>query len=161
MQQFLASFTNHDNSWYKAERISRAKLQARYPTAKRFRVTDGNIAAIDFGTTYCSLAFATLANASSAALEEADISTMKLNEYYERVPTSILLKASISEAVAHNTQEDNSDDTTPSVTCPYEVYSFGYDAMKHHNNLNAVERSEYLYFERFKMSLQHDEVSLV
>ena len=50
---------------YKPERISRKDLLKKYPDASRFRKTDGNIAAIDFGTTFCSLAFTTEGDASS------------------------------------------------------------------------------------------------
>ena len=52
--------TSGDMDWYKADRISRSKHEEKYPTACRFSKTDGNIAAIDFGTTFCSLAFATV-----------------------------------------------------------------------------------------------------
>ena len=52
----LTLLMNREDTWYKADRISRAKLQLKYPDASRFGKTDGNVAAIDFGTTFCSLA---------------------------------------------------------------------------------------------------------
>ena len=67
-----------------ASRISRAALQQRYPDARRFRKTDGNVALVDFGTTFCSLALSTAGN--------TEITVLPLNTGYSRVPTAILLK---------------------------------------------------------------------
>ena len=141
------------DDWYKAERISRRKLEEKYPTACRFRKTDGNIAAIDFGTTFCSLAFATVGNPELIVdMERVEINTMQLNKYHPRVPTAILLKE------AKSADRDSEDDPV-SKTCEYEVVAFGYEAVKRHSALKPIERSEYLYFERFKMTLQQDEVT--
>lgn len=140
------------DDWYKAERISRRKLEEKYPTACRFRKTDGNIAAIDFGTTFCSLAFATVGDPELVNMQSVEINSLKLNNYYPRVPTAILLKEAKSVV-------RDSDDDPVSKTCDYEVVAFGYEAVHRHGALKPIERSEYLYFERFKMTLQQDEVT--
>ena len=143
------------DDWHKAERISRRKLEEKYPTACRFRKTDGNIAAIDFGTTFCTLAFATVGDPDLVVtVQQVEINTLKLNKYYSRVPTAILLKEAKSAV-------RDSDDDPVSKTCDYEVVAFGYDAVSRHSALKPKERSEYLYFERFKMTLQQDEVHTI
>ena len=155
-----------DEKWYKAERISRKALQEKYPNASRFRKTDGNIAAIDFGTTFCSLAFVTGIEVPSAgesanghptaADNQGDaVSTIRLNKYFARVPTAILLKES-------TTAISSRDDSIPSGisrTCDYEIVAFGYDAMTKLCDIRPNQRANYLYFERFKMKLQQDKVS--
>ena len=148
-----------DDNWYKAERISRKDLQKKYPDASRFRKTDGNIAAIDFGTTFCSLAFTTEGDTSAAKGDTgAMISTLRLggsvHGYLARVPTAILLKKSTSAS--------SRDDLLPiSRTCDYDVVAFGYEAMQMLCSVRPSQRAEYLYFERFKMTLQQDEVKLL
>ena len=143
---------NKEGDWYKADRISRAELQQKYPDASRFSKTDGNIAAIDFGTTFCSLAFATVGNPDLVDMRSVEINTVRLNGYYTRVPTVILLRE------LDSTSSASCDDLPVSRTCDYEVVSFGYDAMTQLSSLKAGQRSKYLYFERFKMALQQDEV---
>ena len=144
---------------YKPERISRKDLLKKYPDASRFRKTDGNIAAIDFGTTFCSLAFTTEGDASTVKGDNgALISTLMLGEsvhgYLARVPTAILLKKSASAS--------SRDDLLPvSRTCEYTVVAFGYEAMQMLCSVRRSQRAEYLYFERFKMMLQQDEVKLL
>lgn len=128
------------DSWYKAERIHRSELAKRYGNAGRFRESSGNIAAIDFGTTFCSLAYTTPGD---------KISTLKLEEYYPRVPSAILLKEKEQSSV-----ETSQVAKTPS----YEVVCFGYEAQEQHSKIRPSERTRHLYFERFKMTLQHDEV---
>ena len=135
----------------KAERIKRASLIERYgQQAGRFRETTGNVAAIDFGTTFCSVAYTTVVTGYDG------ITTLKLNQYHSRVPTAILLKQSGSNSI----QNFNADDPVIRSSV-YEVESFGYEAQEQHAKLRASERHNYLYFERFKMSLQQDEVSHV
>ena len=95
-----------------------------------FRVQSENIAAIDFGTTNCSVAYITVVNRP-----EEGPRRLPLNTTYHRVPTVILFRP------------DGSID------------SFGYDARAHYLNLDDEERLEYAYFEQIKMTLQHDEVS--
>ena len=155
VELFLTLLMNREDNWYKADRISRAELQQKYPDASRFSKTDGNIAAIDFGTTFCSLAFATVGNPDLVDTRSVEINTMRLNGYYTRVPTVILLRE------LDSTRSVSCDDLPVSRTCDYEVVSFGYDAMKQLSSLKVSQRSKYLYFERFKMTLQQDEVRSV
>ena len=135
--------------WHKADRISREELQQKYPDASQFSKTDGNVAAIDFGTTFCSLAFATVRNPDLVDTRSVEINTMRLNGYYTRVPAVILLQE------LEWTSSASCGDLPMSRTCNYEVVSFGYDAMTQLCSLRASQRSKYLYFERFK---QRDEV---
>ena len=156
--------------WHKADRIPREELQQKYPDASRFSKTDGNVAAIDFGTTFCSLAFTMARNPDLVDMRSVEINTVKLNGYYTRVPTVILLRelGSTSSAYWHNLPVTcdyemvsfryDADDLPVSRTCNYEVVSFGYEAMTELSLLKASQRSKYLYFERFKMTLQQDEV---
>ena len=138
--------------WHKADRISREELQQKYPDASQFSKTDGNVAAIDFGTTFCSLAFAMIRNPDLVDTRSVEINTVRLNGYYTRVPAVILLRELEWTSFA------SCGDLPMSRTCKYEVVSFGYDAMTQLCSLRASQRSKYLYFERFKMTLQQDEV---
>ena len=97
-----------------------------------FRVHSGNIAAIDFGTTNCSVAYITVVDGT-----EKGPWPLPLNSTYYRVPTAILFKP------------DGSID------------SFGYDARTEYQaNLANEDRLKYAYFEQVKMNLQHDKVLL-
>ena len=87
-----------------------------------------NIAAIDFGTTNCSVAYTTVGSRS----EKPQI--LPLNNTHYRVPVAILFKT---------------DGT---------IDSFGYDARKEYFNLDDKDRLDYAYFEQIKMNLQHDKV---
>ena len=93
-----------------------------------FRKDTENIAAIDFGTTNCSVAYTTVENKQEGPLR------LTLNTAYYRVPTAILFKP------------DGSID------------SFGHDARAEYLNLDDDERLEHADFEQFKMTLQHDKV---
>ena len=158
LQLLLGLLMNRSSGdWYKADRISRAELKDKYPTACRFSKTDGNIAAIDFGTTFCSLAFVTVDSTTVAAdnLNSVEINTIPLNKVYPRVPTAILLK----EKPGSHDAGCNEDDPVPK-TCDFDVVEFGYDAVTKHCMLKPTELSKYLYFERFKMTLQQDEVCM-
>ena len=140
LQILLQILSAVGNDWHSAERVHRSELAKRYGNVGRFRDSSGNIAAIDFGTTFCSLAYTTPGD---------KISTVKLNEYYARVPSAILLKE----------RELRSSATSQGAkTCSYEVVCFGYEAQEQHSKLRLRERTKHLYFERFKMTLQHDEV---
>ena len=127
------------DKWHKASRISRAVLQQKYPDASQFRKTDGNVAVIDFGTTSCSLALSTT--------ENADITPVHLNIGYSRVPNAILLKLKESDTVI-------TGEAVPTTCAEYKIAEFGYYAV----NQSVRKNSNFLYFEQFKMSLQHDEV---
>ena len=94
---------------------------------------EGNIAAIDFGTTYCSLAYTTEGDKSANCI--------KLDGYKARVPTAILLK-----------KKDVADS---SASIPCEIVAFGSNANFH---LRERDADKHLYFERVKMTLQHDRV---
>ena len=104
---------------------------ARRVTRKEsgFRIHSGNIAAIDFGTTNCSVAYTTVGSGS-----EEGPRRLPLNTTYHRVPTAILF---------------NPDGT---------INSFGYDARAEYLSLDDKDRLEYAYFEQIKMNLQHDKV---
>ena len=145
-------FKDSRNQWYKADRMSRAKLQEKYPTACRFRKTDGNIAAIDFRTTFCCLAFTVDSSTAADNLSSVEINIMPLNKVYPRVPTAILLKEKPGSRC--------NGDSTISKTCDFEVVEFGYDAVTKHCQLKPTEQSKFLYFECFKMTLQQDEVCI-
>ena len=97
-----------------------------------FRIHSGNIAAIDFGTTNCSVAFITVECGT-----EKGPRLLPLNTTYHRVPTAILFKP------------DGSID------------SFGYDACAEYLNLENEDRMKYAYFEQIKMNLQHDKVYII
>ena len=157
MDLFLTLLMNRpEDYWHKANRISRAELQQKYPDASRFSKTEGNVAAIDFGTTFCSLAFATVGNPDLVDTRSVEINTVRLNGYYTRVPTVILLHE------LESTSSASCDGDLPvSRTCDYEVVSFGYDALTQLSSLKSSQRSKYLYFERFKMTLQQDEVRFI
>lgn len=90
-----------------------------------------NIAAIDFGTKNCSLAYIT----ENDMLEiTRGVPKLPLNGTYLRVPTAVLFNPSgIVEA-------------------------FGHDARTLYTNLEDHEREEYLYFEEIKMNLHQDQV---
>ena len=96
-----------------------------------FREHSGNIAAIDFGTTNCSVAYITVGSGS-----EDSPRRLPLNTTYHRVPTAILFKPDGS------------------------IASFGYDAHAEYLNLENEDRLHYAYFEEIKMNLQHDMVIL-
>ena len=97
--------------------------------------TPEKVAAIDFGTGFCSLAY-TLKKDDEIAhipLSSADSDTA-------RVPTAILLKRT------------NPDDT-------FTVAKFGIHAQGEATQLNSKQLKDYLYFEFFKMNLFHKAVS--
>ena len=106
------------------------EVAKRVPRKKScFRVPSDNVAAIDFGTTNCSVAYRTVGSGP-----EEGPRRLPLNTTYYRVPTAVLFK--------------------PDGT----IDSFGYDARAQYLNLDDAERLEYAYFEQIKMNLQHDEV---
>ena len=108
------------------------EVAKRVPRSEaKFRVPSKNIAAIDFGTTNCSVAYIT-------ASDNPDLGPQRLplSGTYHRVPTAILFK------------HDGS------------FVSFGYEARNDYINLDDEDRPQYYYFEEIKMNLQLDEVSL-
>ena len=90
-----------------------------------------NIAAIDFGTTFVSLAYATRG--------DDKVNTFKLNSTFERVPNAILLKKVDGNKCV--------------------VEDFGFKAQDTYCKVRPRELPNYIYFERIKMLLERDEVS--
>ena len=113
------------------EPFSRATKTLRVESG--FRVTNGNIAAIDFGTTSVSLAYVTRGSEV--------INAMKIDQgtYGYRVPNAILLKI-------------DSDDSC-------RVEGFGKNAQTRYMQIRRGEHKHYIYFERIKMILKRDKVS--
>ena len=91
------------------------------------------IAAIDFGTTFVSLAYTTSG--------DDKVNTLKLHSTFERVPNAILLKK------------------VPGNKCVVE--DFGSKAQASYCKIRPSEQQNYIYFERIKMLLERDEVSTV
>ena len=91
------------------------------------------VAAIDFGTTNCSLAY---------SIDDRGDQIVRLNEYYTRVPTAIMLKRG----------QANDGGTECS------IHSFGEFAQKQYHENNKLQKDPYLFFERMKLNLQHDQV---
>ena len=94
------------------------------------------IAAIDFGTTFCSLAY-TLPN-------EDTVNFVELNQHQKRVPTAILLQ---KQTVADGTEEQ------------MMIRDFGFEAQSQTSTLLNEERPDHIYFELVKMLLYNDKVS--
>ena len=99
-----------------------------------YRVTDGNIAAIDFGTTSVSLAYTTKGDdeITSFKLDTEDKST--------RVPNVILLKKEGGRKVS--------------------VAAFGNVARSRFTLMRKNDHPNYIYFERIKMLMKREKVRL-
>ena len=95
-----------------------------------FLKTGGNIAAIDFGTTFCTLAFTTRG--------DTEVNTIKLGGVHQRVPNAILLRKGADKC---------------------RVVDFGYRAQDAYAKMRPSDRVNHIYFERMKMILERDEVS--
>ena len=111
--------------------LSRADKVPR--TDAGYRVTDGNIAAIDFGTTSVSLAFTTKGDKDVVTLP-LDIKTKST-----RTLNVILLK---KEGAG------------------IEVDAFGEYAKKKFGVIKPLEYTNYIYFERIKMLMRKERVRL-
>ena len=100
-------------------------------TEAGYRVTDGNIAAIDFGTTSVSLAYTTTG--------DKEVSTYKFGReaHSTRVPNAILLKKNGLNV---------------------KVDSFGSAAWIKFVSIVPSQYGEYIYFERIKMLLKREKV---
>jgi hypothetical protein len=96
----------------------------------RCRAAGDNIAAIDFGTSHCSLAYTTVGY-------EDGVNTLRLNGTDERVMNAMLLKKYAREC---------------------DVVEFGQNARKVYSKLRPDEKASHVYFEHIKMNLQRDEV---
>ena len=116
-------------------------VQKTLPRAKKietslreFQRSDGNIAAIDFGTTSVSLAFTTKGDQKISAL------TLDVNSKDTRVPNALLL----------DRKEDGS----------VMVQAFGHEARNKYERLRSSERESLIYFEHIKLLLKRDKVLL-
>ena len=87
-----------------------------------------NVAAIDFGTTFVSLAYIT------RGVEK--VNTFKLNSTFERVPNAILLKKVDGNKCV--------------------VEDFGFNAQDAYCKIRPSQLPNYIYFERIKMLLERD-----
>ena len=107
------------------------RAQKRENSSECFLKSNGNIAAIDFGTTSVTLAYTTHGDntVSSMILDEFKIDT--------RIPNSVLLQ-----------KEGNS----------FKVVSFGHNACNQYVKLRTRERESHVYFERIKILLKRDQV---
>ena len=113
--------------------LSRAEKIPR--TDAGYRVTDGNIAAIDFGTTSVSLAYTTKGDKKVATLilDHEDKST--------RVPNAFLLK-----------KEDDGK---------MKVEDFGSIARKKFTSMKPDDHHTHVYFERIKMLMRREKVEIL
>ena len=111
--------------------LSRADKIPR--TEAGYRVTDGNIAAIDFGTTSVSLAYTTKG--------DKDVLTLPLDTEAKstRILNVILLK---KEGAG------------------IKVEAFGGNAKKKFGQLRSSDHSNYIYFERIKMLMRREKVNI-
>ena len=111
--------------------LSRADKIPR--TEAGYRVTDGNIAAIDFGTTSVSLAYTTKGD------DKILIFHLDTEAKLYRVLNAILIKKEGGDV---------------------SVIAFGGDARKRFAQLKTSEYKNYIYFERIKMLLKREEVQI-
>ena len=89
----------------------------------------GNVAAIDFGTTFCSLSY------QVAGYERKNL---MISGTHDRVPTALLVRR---KGVQIN------------------VVEIGYAAQSKYKNIPRRAYRDYLYFECFKMQLRDESVS--
>lgn len=117
----ISSIRTTSNGCSVAKRVSRTNEGWRQPSP--------NIAAIDFGTTNCSLAYVL-----PGKMPAHGPNMLPFHGTVYRVPTAILF---------------NKDGS---------VKAFGATARKKYRSLQGEELLEHAYFEQIKMNLQHDEV---
>ena len=103
-----------------AKPLSRGKAVPK--TESDFIASESNVAAIDFGTTYCSLAYMTRG--------DEKVSPFKLSHVFTRVLNALLLRK------------------TGDIL---EVAQFGYRAQEEYSRLRHADHLNYLYFERMKI----------
>ena len=102
-------------------------------TKAGYRITDGNIAAIDFGTSSVSLAYTTKGDDRISVIQlESETTSV-------RVLNVILLSTKNGKVV---------------------VEAFGASARKKYEALRPSDYSSYIYFERIKVLLERDKVCL-
>ena len=91
-----------------------------------------NVAAVDFGTTYCSLSY---------AFKEGDVDIydmLVIDDNHTRVPTALLLKKNEDGSISR--------------------IDIGFVAQQKHAHLSKNKFKEYIFFECFKMELRDEEV---
>lgn len=108
------------------------KLATRIPREDAGYRPPQNVAAIDFGTTNCSLAYIIAGGFESSAPKKPNM--LCFDGAFYRVPTAVLF---------------NKDGA---------VTDFGINAFEAYSNQDEDEQSECAYFEQIKMDLQNDEV---
>ena len=99
-------------------------------SATGFRPASGFVAAVDFGTTYCSVAY-TLQQKSN------EIHKLPIDGPHTRVPTAILIERKTNA-----------------------VEAFGFRAQTKFSTMKKEVREKYIYFERMKMILYRRMVSM-
>ena len=135
-----------------------------------------NIAAIDFGTTYCSLAYRTKG-------DSAGVTVVRLDTSVQRVPNAILLKVTGKHQVCSmchcepeickskgvcasdytkyklkrtvesaNSKALDMPPLTPRGVC-CEVVSFGMQAQDEYTKLREINYENHIFFERVKVTL--------
>ena len=109
--------------------LSRANKISRADSS--FRVTDGNIAAIDFGTTSVSLAYTT------KGYDKVNTFILNTEKGSRSVPHAVLLKKEGSKIA---------------------VAGFGNIAKSKFTSLRKGEHLEYIYFERIKILMRREKV---
>ena len=120
----ISSTRTTSNGCSVAKRVSRTNVGWRQPSP--------NIAAIDFGTTNCSLAYIL-----PGKMPAHGPNMLPFHGTVHRVPTAILF---------------NKDGS---------VKAFGATARKKYRTLKGEQLLEHAYFEQIKMNLQQDEVLIV
>ena len=110
--------------------LIRAEKVSRFGSG--FRETNGNVAAIDFGTTSVSLAYATVGDKTVVTLKLDDVKQL------HRVPNAILIEKQSCEVVA-----------------------IGHQAQEEYLDMKAKNKMEYIYFERIKMLMKREEVCMI
>ena len=112
------------------------KLLTQCAVKGRQEISDSKrvaIAAIDFGTTFCSLAY--------SLSDDDKVNLIELNPHQQRVPTAILLR-----------KQGLATDGTQQLV----IHKFGFDAQHRTIALTEEERPDHVYFELVKMLLYSD-----
>ena len=109
--------------------LSKAVRKPR--TDAGYHVTEGNVAAIDFGTTSVSLAYTTKGDQQVVTLN------LDAQDTPTRVPNVVLLKKEGFSVI---------------------VEAFGADAKKRFASLRTDDYVKYIYFERIKMLMRREKV---
>lgn len=131
-------------------------------------MTEPYIAAIDFGTSNCSLAYSINDGEQqpTSFVDVYGIKTLHLSDGRNRVPTAILLEPKETDdgdvvEIGMATQTAHFENFSGMHSLPMEVIDIGMAAQTHFETLTTKEDcSRHLYFECFKMMLrpQQEEV---